>query len=229
LGVHYRLRHTSVHLEQSDPSDQLKEEARSGLISAVGVSLNYDSTNHPTEPTCGFKSRLEEEFAGLGGDSTFLSLAYLNSYYYPLGKKGVLKLKGDVRFIVPMFSTEGQEIPLDERLFLGGESMIRGYRSYKLGPKFPGGDPRGGMSLQMVSIEYNRKLSKKFDGFLFCDSGHLSFGIWELGEMRTALGFGIRFKIFESGPPLMMGMGFPLNPRSRGDVKRFFFTIGGRF
>lgn len=229
LGVHYRLRGTSVHIDQDHPSCQLKEEARSSIISAAGVSLNYDSTNHPTEPTCGFKSRLEQEFAGLGGDCTFMSLAYLNSYYYPLSRKGILKLKGDARFIVPMFSTERQEIPIDERLFLGGESMIRGYRSYKLGPKFKGGDPRGGMSLQMLSIEYNYKISKKFDGFLFCDSGHLSFGIWELGEMRTALGFGIRFKIFESGPPLMMGMGFPLNPRSRGDVKRFFFTIGGRF
>ena len=229
MGLHYRLRYTDVTVS-GKVNCQLKEEAKnSGIISAVGVNLNYDSTNHPTEPTCGFRSRLEQEFAGVAGDRTFVSMAYLNTYYYPIGSKGVIKLRGDARFIVPIFGTTRHRIPIDERLFLGGENCIRGYRYYKLGPQYPGGDPRGGMSMELFSVEYSRKLSRKFDGFLFCDAGYLSFNLWDVGELRTSVGFGVRFKLFESGPPLMCGFGFPLNPRSRGDVKRFFFTIGGRF
>lgn len=230
LGLHYRLRNTHIQINEGHPSTLLKEEARnSGLISAVGISLNYDSTNHPSEPTDGFKSRLEEEFAGVWGDHTYLSLAYLNSFYYPVSRRGTIRLRGDARFIVPMCRTEAHDIPIDERLFLGGDTTVRGYRSYKLGPKYPEGDPRGGMSLQFLSAEYDHKLSKRFSAFVFCDAGHLAFGLWDFGELRTSLGFGVRFKVFESGPPLNLGMGFPLNPRSRGDVKRFFFAVGGRF
>lgn len=229
LGLHYRLRNTHVEISRG-VSCLLKEEARnSGLISAAGVTLSYDSTNHPNEPTSGFRSRLEEEYAGIWGDHTFVSLAYLNTYFIPVGKCGVIKFRGDARFIVPIFGTRGHDIPIDERLFLGGNNYVRGYRPYKLGPKYPEGDPRGGLSMQFLSLEYSRKLNKRFDGFVFCDAGYLSFDLWAFGELRTSLGFGCRFKVFENGPPLMVGIGFPLNPRSKGDVKRFFFTVGGTF
>ena len=229
LGLHYRLRNTDVQVSHHS-SCLLKEEARnSGLISAAGVTLSYDSTNHPTEPTEGFKSRLEQEFAGIWGDHTFMSLAYLNSYFIGVGRRGVIKFRGDARFIVPMFGTRGHDIPIDERLFLGGNNYIRGYRAYKLGPKYPEGDPRGGLSMQFLSIEYSRQISKRFDAFIFSDAGFLSFDLWAFGELRTSVGFGCRVKVFENGPPLMLGMGFPLNPRKRGDIKRFFFTVGGTF
>ena len=72
----------------------LREEARNaGLISAIGINLNYDSTNHPTCPTKGFSSRIEQEVAGFGGNQSFMGFAYLNTYYYQVGEKGVFKLR----------------------------------------------------------------------------------------------------------------------------------------
>lgn len=211
-------------------SCMLKEEARNaGIISAIGLNLNYDNTNSALNPTCGFRSTLEQEIAGFGGNQSFMGLAYLNSYYYPIGPKGVLKLRGDMRFIVPLFETKRFEIPLNERLFLGGDSTIRGYRVYRLGPQYNTGDPRGGMSLQLASAEYTYYLHKKISAFVFCDSGHLSFDVWNFGTMWTSVGFGFNLKIFDSAPPVVVGMGFPLNPPNHSDVKRFFFNIGGRF
>ena len=137
LGVHYRLKNSDVHVSGHVHNHEERHEAhRAGLVSAVGISLIYDSTNHPQRPTKGFKSKLEEEFAGVGGDYTFTSLAYLNSYYFQLDRKGVFRLKGDFRFIVPMWGTKGEHLPLDERLFLGGDDTVRGYRPYKPGPRF---------------------------------------------------------------------------------------------
>lgn len=211
-------------------SCKLREEAKNmGLISAIGISLNYDSTNHPLCPTRGFKSRIEEELAGFGGDHTFMGLAYLNSYYFPVGEKGVVKLKGDMRFIVPLFDTKRYHIPIDERLFLGGENTIRGYKVYRLGPQFSKNDPRGGMSLQLLSAQYTRNFGNKVQGFVFCDSGHLSFDVWNFGTMWTSVGFGVNLKLFDSAPPVVLGLGFPLNPDRRSDIKRFFFNLGGTF
>lgn len=232
LGLHYRLRNTWIDIEERHASCQLKEEARnSGLISAAGISLNYDSTNHPTCPTRGFSSRLEEEFAGIGGDHSFLSLAYLNSYYVKVGEKGVIRFRGDMRFIVPLFNSERNDLPIDERLFLGGDNTIRGFRSYRLGPQYPGDgdDPRGGMAMQLLSVEYTRHLWSRLDAFVFLDSGSLTFNVWGFSKMYTSAGFGARVQVFEGTPPLILGFGFPFNPDSSKDVKRFFFTIGGRF
>lgn len=232
LGYHYRIRNTDVHVSKnrSVTENERNQLHHDGLISAAGLSILYDSTDHPLRPTQGFKSRLESEIAGLGGQYQFFSIAYLNSYYIPTDKDGVLKFRADARFVDPILNTRGNEIPIDERLFLGGDNMVRGYRPYKLGSTFKkSNDPEGGISLQFLSAEYSRRLFKRFDGFVFCDSGHLSYNNWGFGKMYTALGFGIRFQVFESGPPLQMGFGFPLNPENKSEVKKFFLTVGGKF
>lgn len=221
-----------AHEEREDLTGlcKLKEEARNaGAISAIGINLNYDSTNNPACPSRGIRSRLEQEIAGFGGKQSFMGLAYLNTYYRGLGDNGILKFRADMRFIVPLFDTKRYEIPLNERLFLGGENMIRGYRVYRLGPQYNEGDPRGGMSLQLLSLEYTKYLHKKVSAFVFCDSGHLSFNVWDFGTMWTSVGVGLNLRIFDGAPPVVVGIGFPLNPDHRGDVQRFFFNLGGRF
>ena len=218
-----------THLQNNLGNKLLEEAKNSGAISAIGISLSYDSTDHPANPRRGFKSRLEQEFAGFGGKQEFMALAYLNKYFYPIGENSVIKLRGDMRFIVPLFQTRSKDIPIEERLFLGGDSTIRGYRVYRLGPQFNKGDPRGGMSLQLLSAEYYRQFNKRVGGFLFCDSGHLSFDVWNFGTMWTSVGFGLNLKLLDSTPPVVLGYGFPLNPDHKGDVKRFFFSIGGAF
>lgn len=232
FGWHYRIRHTFVDISNKtavhDPG--LNRAARiHGLISASGFSLSYDSTGDIEMPKNGFKSRFEIEYAGMGGDHRFWGLAYLNSYYIPVGSCGVLKLRGDLRFLDPITPTKFHSMPLDERLFLGGDSTIRGYHSYRLGPRFKDGDPKGGISMQLLSIEYNRTLFKRMDGFLFCDSGHLSDHRWHFGRLSTAIGFGARIKVLDCFPKIELGMGFPINAAHRSQVRRFFISFGGRF
>ncbi len=211
-------------------NEKLRDEARNmGLISAIGINLNYDSTDNPVYPHRGIKSSIEQELAGFGGDHTFMSLAYLNSFYYPVGERGVIKLKGDVRFIVPLFDTKSSHIPIDERLFLGGENAIRGYHYYRLGPQYTQGDPRGGMSMQILSAQYSYVLGKRANVFVFCDSGHLDFDIWGFGKMWTALGFGVNLQVLENAPPVTVGFGFPINADHHHHIKRFFFNLGGSF
>lgn len=230
LGYHYRIRNTDVHVSKnkSVSEGERKELHHDGLISAAGLSLLYDSTDHPLRPTKGFKSRLESELAGLGGRYHFFTIAYLNSYYIPVDKESVFKFRADTRFINPMFNTPGYKIPIDERLFLGGDNMVRGFKPYKLGPRFrKSDDPEGGVSLQFLSAEYTRRLFKRLDGFVFCDSGSLSDNNWSFGRMYTAVGFGIKVQVFEEGPPLQLGLGYPINNTRKS--KNFFLMVGGKF
>lgn len=231
FGWHYRIRNTDVNIDDDDnPSTMLEQQAKnSGLISASGVSLIFDSTDSLIKPTEGFRSRLDTEFAGIGGHSHFFGLGYANTYYYPLYCKGVMKFRADARFILPVAGTTLQSMPLDERLYIGGETTVRGYRPYSIGPRFPEGDPSGGLSQFLLSAEYNQTINKRLDAFVFFDAGDVTHREFDVHDLYCSAGYGIRFTLFENGPPLVVGMGYPINPKNDSDVKRFFLSIGARF
>lgn len=245
-GYYYRLKNsyanTHIHddveeaREEHDREElkglyQLRREAHiHGLISAVGATWIYNSSNHPVKPTNGFISKLQIEYAGVGGDHTFFSVGYLNTYLFPVGSRAVIKYRADMRFIQPTGSTHYATIPLDERIFLGGDFMVRGYRPYRLGPQYEGSHiPRGGLSMQLFSVEFNRRIMEDIEAFMFMDAGYLSKKKWDFGRMSVAVGYGARFKIIPSIPEITMGMGYPLNPQNRSEVKKFFISVGGQF
>jgi outer membrane protein insertion porin family len=238
VGWHYRLKHSDIEadreiLRELTGNKEKRELFNRGMVSATGLTWSYDSTDHPLKPTTGIKSRFEVEIAGLGGNFTFFSTAYTNSWYHSLDKKTIIKARGDLRFILPFGRTTSEKMPLDERLFLGGDNTVRGYRPYRLGPLFEKNDPRGGMSMQIYSLELSRRLMKNLEMFTFFDAGHLSFAKFDFGledtRVFTSVGFGIRFKLLESIPPLTMGYGAPINPKNRSEVKNFFISVGGKF
>jgi outer membrane protein insertion porin family len=218
-------------LEEKSRDRELEEDSENdGLISAMGFSLTYDSTDHPVMPRAGFRSNFDFEFAGIGGDHTFFSLAYLNAYFVPFGKKNVIRCRADFRFIFPFGGTTYNSLPIDERLFLGGDTMVRGYRSYRLGPFYrKSKNPRGGISEQFYSIELARRLHDRVEAFTYFDAGYLSSDRLKFDMPYCAIGVGAKIKIIESIPSLTLGYGIPLNPQNNSQVKRFFISIGGKF
>lgn len=234
--VHYRARHTQVAVrDHSNPMLQNEGQA-AGFISAAGVSLIYDSTDSPRRATCGFRSRLMYELAGLGGNFQFMRFAYLNTYYYPLCARGTLKFRGELQFIKTYGGTTPVDLPLSERLFLGGETTVRGYRSFIIGPKFGNNEPRGGLSSYLLTEEYQHNLLRVpcLDGFVFVDAGYVAFSEFTVGTPAASVGFGIRVEVM-ANMPLMMGLGWPIHPiekrngREIDNAQRFFFAIGGTF
>ena len=228
--------------------DRLK--GTQGIVSAAGVSLSYNTTNHPLRPTAGVNSKIEAEVSGLGGQRHFGSLAYLNSIYHPFGSKGYIRLKADFKFIQPFDRPEPglgswSTIPQDDRFFLGGDYLVRGYRPFALGPKFKaetkqkdgtykveayaGDAPRGGVSLAYLSLEYDWLLFSRAELFLFSDAGSVSDRPWKLSQLYCSVGYGVKLYLLEGTPPLVLGMGYPLNAKKIGDVKRFFISLGAKF
>ncbi|MBS0621733.1 MAG: outer membrane protein assembly factor BamA [Verrucomicrobia bacterium] len=206
----------------------LQEANSSGPVVAWGSSIIYDTVDWCH--TNGYHCALEGELAAWPGNFSYLSFAYLNVYYQSLGRLGVLKLRSDNRFIMPIWGQDGDLIPLGERIFLGGETTVRGYRSFTLGPQFGPDEPRGGLSSMLVSGEINKRLLPRVEGFVFVDGGYLSGNSWEVSTFRWTTGFGFRLDIMQ-GMPLMIGWGFPLNVAevNKNDVETFFFSFGGRF
>ncbi|MBS0635507.1 MAG: outer membrane protein assembly factor BamA [Verrucomicrobia bacterium] len=233
-GVTYRITHSHIHLKHMSHDHNKRELEREskngGLISAIGPHISYDSTDHPHQPKRGIRSSFGIEYAGLGGDHTFIKTSYLNSIYWSPYQYGVVRLRGNLQFIQTLGHTHPKDLPLDERFYMGGEQSIRGYLFNSVGPKFHDSfhTSRGGMSSVLLSAEYDQYIFKRMDGFVFLDAGNVYFKQFYLGTLRASAGYGIKLKVFGNAP-LVLGIGYPLNPAHKRDVKKFFFSIGTSF
>jgi len=235
FGTHYRLTDTDINLKKRPKKENdprlIDESTRSGLISAVGADLSYDSADHILRPTKGLRSSIGVECAGLFGDEAFLKFFYTNKTYFSPYKGAVLMARADLHLIQTLPGTKRNEMPLGERLYLGGEKSVRGYQFNSLGPKFKDKDrtPRGGFSSLLGSLEYVQNFHKLVDGFVFFDVGSLSFDEYKIDTLRASWGYGLKLRIRENAGPIIIGFGYPLNPQRKEDTKRFFLTFETSF
>ncbi|MGE3954497.1 MAG: outer membrane protein assembly factor BamA [Parachlamydiales bacterium] len=232
-GAHYRVRWMDTDVKRDDVVLP-PELTRPGTVSAVGGNVTYDSVNFYR--TRGLSSVLEAELAGFLGDFRFASFAFLNCYYHPLYRKGVVKLRFEARTVTLLPGQKFIDLPIQERLFLGGEASVRGYAPFDMGPQFLSpvsgtpvpGNPRGGLSSMLLSAELNHRFFRMLDGFIFVDAGYVSPHSWDVRTLRATAGFGVRIKLMDS-VPVTLGWGYPLNREPYVELQRFFFSVGGRF
>jgi outer membrane protein insertion porin family len=245
FGSKYRLRHSETDLKEIKTAADQLEEDNHGLISAISTSLSYDSTDNPYKAHQGMRSAFEPEFSGVGGDFYFIKLSFVNSLYIPIWEKGTLKFRGDMRFLNSFETSEqkkdrknlnipkksdGKDLPLSERFFLGGETTVRGYKPFILGPKRKGEnrDPWGGISSTLLSVEYAQSIIKLMDVFAFFDAGNISDKRFNISKLNCSYGAGMRLELMNR-VPITIGYGKPINPDNKKDERRFFFSMGGQF
>ncbi len=231
FGWKYRVRNSKTHVKHGhgiSPAERKLAENH-GLLSGTGISFNYDSTDSAIKPHRGFRSLIEADFTGIGGDFTFMRYGYLNSLYQYLWPRGTMKYRFEFRYIQPMGkSSNPNDIPSSERFFLGGENSVRGYVPFDLGPHFRNGDPKGGISSNLLSVEYSHEVFRLLDLFAFIDAGSVSLRRFAIGHFNMSYGVGTRIELINR-VPVTVGVGFPINPDSHDQVRHFFFMMGGQF
>ena len=228
-GAKYRIKTADISVDHDVSAAERKLAKSNNLISGVGTSLVFDSTDSAVKPRNGFRSTLEAEIAGIGGNVFYARFAYINSYYTALWSKGTMKYRCDFRFIEPIGKThDPNKIPVSERFFLGGDTSVRGYKPFDLGPRFSNGDPKGGISSSLLSIEYNQAIIKGLDLFVFADAGSVTLKPFSIRKYNMSYGIGTRLDVMNRFP-MTFGLGFPVNPDSHKQIRRFFFMMGSQF
>ncbi|NGX37595.1 MAG: Outer membrane protein assembly factor BamA [Chlamydiae bacterium] len=244
-GFKYRVRNYNNDVSKSidipENADRLDPSADKGVLSGMGASLIYDSTDSALKPHRGLRATLEGEIVGLGGNADFFRTATINAYFTPLWRRGYMRYRADFRFLIPFGQTSTfADIPLSERFYLGGVSSVRGYKDFILGPRFDKkgksgeirkgkSDPAGGLSSSFLSIEYIQEILPIMDIFAFMDAGYVTDQIFDVGTYRMSYGIGTNLDILGRFP-VTLGWGFPVNPlRGQKQPGHFFFTLGGQF
>ena len=160
----------------------VRRELQSGkvLTSAVGYSLNYNTLDNNKNPTDGLLVDFKQDFAGIGGDVTYLKTAIDAKYYSPLVADvvGIVHLQGG---ILNEIGNNGIRM-LDH--FQMGPNLVRGFAPNGIGPRdinpFGTRDALGGTKYWGASYEIQMPfwfLPKEvgLKGAVYADAG----GLWD--------------------------------------------------
>jgi len=135
LGLTYGYSDTSIQSFSTSSTDLfqvLQFQSLAGPSALDGIhssqitpTLTYNTVNNPMNPSTGKSFYYSFGFAGLGGNVRALTNVFQAKYFHPINhKRNVLAFNW-----VASFATgyDGRELPPFQRLYLGGETDLRGF------------------------------------------------------------------------------------------------------
>jgi outer membrane protein insertion porin family len=190
----------------------LSEENIGGdfLRSALALNYIYDTRNDNIMPRRGHKVDAGLTYAGLGGDVETITFTVQGQKYWNLKWDSILSVNGELATV------DGSgEIPVFERMFLGGGRTLRGFEFRDVGPRDVGytNDVYGGNSLGYVTVEYTFPVIDTIRFAVFSDTGFVNADSWDPSpdDIYSDVGFGIRLLLPISPLPLALDYAFPIS------------------
>jgi len=160
----------------------VRQELANGhtLTSSVGYSLDYNTLDNNKNPTDGLFIDFKQDFAGVGGDVSYLKSAIDGKYYMPL----VADIVGLVHVQTGMMNKVGNSDLRMLDMFQMGPNLVRGFAPNGIGPRdinpFGTQDALGGTKYWGASLELQMPfwfLPKEvgLKGAIYADAG----GLWD--------------------------------------------------
>jgi len=232
--VRYSLRRDEVTDVDSTASRFIRREESIDIVSLVGQVLTYDRRNSRISPTAGYILRLTNDFAGVGGDVSFLKSKVSAAYHYSFAPDWVGNFRGELGLI---FGTGDDDVRINDRFFLGGDNL-RGFANGGVGPRDTSTDDAlGGKQIALASAElmFPLGLPKQFgvSGAIFADAGTLTgldFDdpvIADTGSIRFSAGLGIAWR--SPFGPVRIDFAIPLVKEEFDETENIRFNFGTRF
>jgi len=230
----YRIEQVEIDLEQSvfllsgppGPVSLLIPEAGDYIRSAVSVNWVYDSRDALIETREGTKLDIGMQLAGtvLGGDVDIFGMSAQAAKYWNLRWDSILSINGELAFVE---ATSGN-VPIFDRLYLGGARTLRGFDFRDVGPRDPvTGDVVGGTSLGYAQVEYTVPIIDNVRLAAFYDAGFVN----SASDIYSDVGIGVRLRLPVSPVPLALDYAIPVtSPDPRADEGgRFQFSLSYQY
>jgi outer membrane protein insertion porin family len=216
----WRVRFADVKLDDID--DDVTADLDDYQVAALRYRRALNMTDNNEWPTEGYfvAGDIEGGYANTG----FARLGVDASYYQRMVSEVIWasSLRAD---LMPA-PGDRDDLGIDERLFLGGRSTVRGFRSRGASPKDPGEEDLalGGLTRLVLRNEVRFPLGVDIlRGVAFFDAGWLGEDSFELGELRASTGLGLR--VFTEQVNLALDFGFALVEEDTDDTQVVQFSI----
>ncbi len=191
----------------------LSEEEIGGdfLRAALAVNWVLDTRDSNIVPRTGHKVDLGLTYAGLGGDVDTFTISAQGQKYWNLKWDTILSLSGELAFV----DAVSGEVPVFERMFLGGGRTLRGFEFRDVGPRDTGytDDVYGGNSLGYMSVEYTVPIIDTVRAAVFYDAGFVNLDSWDPApdDIYSDVGVGVRLQLPISPLPLALDYAIPVS------------------
>ncbi len=234
-NLNYSLRQDELTNFASGISPFIVEEGGTSVTSIVGQQLTYDRRDDRFDPHSGYFVRLSNDFAGVGGNQTFVRNRLQAADYYSIAEDWVASLSGDAGYI----ESFGNFTRISNRFFLGGDSL-RGFQTGGVGPRDQStGASLGGKELYSGSAEltFPSGLPKEIGirGSIFSDFGTLTHSgepdgigqIFDVPSLRVSAGVGALWR--SPFGPVKVSLGKAIRKEDFDRTELFRFSFGSRF
>ena len=194
-----RVRVTEINTAYTDPAvlarnpflrDSLLIGANGErIISKVTPSLVHNTVDQPIFPNQGVRYTAAVDLAGLGGNTSFYKPSLEGIWYWRQKGRLSLGLRAMTEYIHSYANS--RDLPIFQKIFLGGEYSVRGFDIRSIGPQDPiTGLVLGGNKDLLFNVEQNINIMSQLRVILFYDAGQVrdvgqSFSFWETLTRRV--------------------------------------------
>jgi outer membrane protein insertion porin family len=224
----YMLQDVDIFNVAASAPDFIQSQEGSFVESKIFGSVVFDSRDNPLLSRRGQRITFSPLISGgfLGGDVQVYALDLEGSQYFHLPWDTILLINGEIATVSQWGN--GTEVPIFERLFLGGSNNLRGFPFREVGPQ-ENGEPVGGQSMARATIEWTFPIIEKARGAIFYDTGFVNTSAWSFGFNHIASDVGIGIRLDLPIGPLRLDYGYPLQRDGYNGGGHFNFNVGYQF
>ena len=225
----YQLQDVDIFDVAVSASDFIKSQQGSTTESKIFSGVVYDSRDNPLLSRRGQRVTFSPYIAGgfLGGNTQVYGLDFEGSQYFHLPWDTILLINGEVATVSQWGN--GSDVPIFERLYLGGSNNLRGFPFREVGPQDENGEPVGGKTMWRTTIEWTFPIIEKARGAVFYDTGFVNSEEWSFGFNHIASDIGIGLRLDLPIGPLRLDYGYPVQRDGYHGGGRFNFNVGYQF
>jgi outer membrane protein insertion porin family len=150
----------------------LVDQGGKRTVSKISPSFVSSTINEPIFPSDGHKYTLGLDLAGWGGNTNYVTTTAEVIQYVKFSPRVSLGLRGQTQYIRPYGSTT--QLPIFEKIFIGGEYSIRGFDLRSVGPRDPAtGLVTGGNKNLLFNAEFVVTVAGPVRMLAFFDAGQV--------------------------------------------------------
>jgi outer membrane protein insertion porin family len=225
----YQLQDVDIFNVAASASEFIQTQKGSHTESKIFGSVVFDTRDNPLLSRRGQRITFSPYVAGgfLGGNTQIYGLDLEGSQYFHLPWDTILLINGEIATVSQWGS--GTDVPIFERLYLGGSNNLRGFPFREVGPQDENGEPVGGKSMMRSTIEWTFPIIEKARGAIFYDTGFVNSGEWSFGFNHLASDVGVGLRLDLPIGPLRLDYGYPLQRDGYHGGGHFNFNVGYQF
>lgn len=215
----------------------LREEDRKygdAFEPTVGIFWSHDTRDNFRIPTTGSRTRIFADVAP-AGDNEYWRLGFNHRNYFTIWERYhhvlMIGLRGET------IDGISDDVPIYNRMFLGGPRSIRGVRYRNVSPfampkagSTSDSIPWGGQSLFCANVEYTIPIVKMLRFAIFTDAGAVGEDVFDLDFddcFAWSAGAGLRLDLPMF--PIRLDLAYPIEKPDEAEKEAFSFTVGYDF